>query len=110
MANLYYCQPILYKIADTFDVSFEKSSIVATLLQAGYATGIVLLIPLGDVFRRRPYILLLVMFTATLVRTTSPPNGHYRKITLNAVRHNSGLHYVSPHRSKSLQASPSSAA
>lgn len=67
VANLYYVQPILFKIADTFHVSFERASSVATLLQAGYAAGLLFLCPLGDVFPRRPYILLLVLFTATLV-------------------------------------------
>lgn len=67
VANLYYVQPILFKIADTFDVSFEEASSVATLLQAGYAAGLLLICPLGDIFRRRPFILLLVLFTATLV-------------------------------------------
>lgn len=67
VANLYYVQPILFKIADTFDVSFEEASSVATLLQAGYAAGLLLICPLGDIFRRRPFILILVLFTATLV-------------------------------------------
>ncbi|PSS00662.1 MFS multidrug transporter-like protein [Coniella lustricola] len=66
VANLYYIQPILYQIADTFNVSFEEASSVATLLQAGYATGLLLLCPLGDIFRRRPYILGLVFLTATM--------------------------------------------
>lgn len=73
MANLYYVQPILFKIAQTFDVTFEEASQVATLLQAGYAAGLLLLCPLGDIFRRRPYILLLVFFTATLVSARSCP-------------------------------------
>lgn len=66
VANLYYVQPILFKIADTFSVGFERASSVATLLQAGYACGLLLLCPLGDTFRRRHYILVLVAFTATL--------------------------------------------
>lgn len=67
VANLYYVQPILFKIAGTFDISFERASSIATLSQAGYACGLLLLCPLGDIFRRRLYILALVAFTATLV-------------------------------------------
>lgn len=93
VANLYYVQPILFKIADTFDVGFERASSVATLLQAGYACGLLLLCPLGDIFRRRHYILVLVAFTATLVSTT---RDHYfvplhtALLTPDA----SGSHYV----------------
>lgn len=33
VANLYYVQPILYQIANTFDISFERASTIATLQQ-----------------------------------------------------------------------------
>lgn len=66
VATLYYNQAILFKIAITFGVSFERASSVATLMQAGYATGLLFICPLGDLFRRRPFILGLVAFTATL--------------------------------------------
>lgn len=71
VANLYYLQPILFKIAETFGVSFEEASSVATLLQSGYAAGLLLLCPLGDIFPRRLYILFLVFLTATLVSVNS---------------------------------------
>lgn len=67
MANLYYNQTILNRIADSFHVTFEKASSVATLMQAGYAVGLLLICPLGDLFRRRPFILGLIAFTASLV-------------------------------------------
>jgi hypothetical protein len=68
VANLYYCQPILNRIAATFDVSYEQSSQAATLIQAGYAVGIVFLLPLGDMLERRPFIISIIAFTATVVR------------------------------------------
>ncbi|KAI9151465.1 putative uncharacterized transporter [Paramyrothecium foliicola] len=66
VANLYYNQPVLNKIAQTFDVSYETSSRVSTLSQAGYAAGLVFVLPLGDILERRLFIISLVFFTATL--------------------------------------------
>lgn len=65
VANLYYSHPILNKLADDFHVSQERVSLIPTLAQAGYGSGLLLLCPLGDVFQRRPFVLLLVWFTAT---------------------------------------------
>jgi hypothetical protein len=58
-------------MAATFSVSFEEASSVATLMQAGYAGGLLLLCPLGDVFPRRPFILSLVFLTAAMVSIPS---------------------------------------
>ncbi len=57
-------QPILYQMADTFSVTFERASAIATLMQAGYAGGLVLICPLGDILPRRHFILALVALTA----------------------------------------------
>lgn len=66
VSNLYYNQAILNRIAGTFDVTFERASSVAVLMQAGYAAGLLFLCPLGDLFPRRPFIIGLVAFTAAL--------------------------------------------
>ncbi|KAM5351663.1 hypothetical protein ACJ41O_004386 [Fusarium nematophilum] len=68
VANLYYNQPILNKIAADFKVSYEESSQVATLMQSGYAAGLVFVLPLGDILERRPFIISLIVATATIVR------------------------------------------
>jgi MFS family permease len=67
VANLYYNHPILNILAEDFDVSYEKVSTIPTVMQAGYAAGLLFLNPLGDVFRRRAFVLILVWFTATVV-------------------------------------------
>lgn len=66
VANLYYNHPILHLLAGEFNVSNERASLIPTLAQAGYASGLLFLCPLGDVFPRRLYVLSLILFTATL--------------------------------------------
>ncbi|KAH8886182.1 MFS general substrate transporter [Thozetella sp. PMI_491] len=63
-ANLYYCYPILNKIADDFNISYEKATLIPTVLQAGYGSGILFLCPLGDRVRLRPFVLCLILLTA----------------------------------------------
>lgn len=66
VANLYYNHPILNKLAHEFGVDEERISLIPTLMQAGYATGLLFLAPLGDLFRRRAFVLILIGITATL--------------------------------------------
>lgn len=66
VANLYYNHPILNILAHDFNVPYEKVSQIPTAMQAGYASGLIFLCPLGDLFKRRPFVLLLVLFTATM--------------------------------------------
>lgn len=78
VANLYYSHPILNLLAQHFGVTEYQSSYVPTLAQAGYAAGLLFLCPLGDLLKRRAFVLWLVWFTATvwyvgpLVRRHSP--------------------------------------
>ena len=66
MANLYYNQPILIHLSDTFGVTYDKISNVPSLTQAGYAGALLLISPLGDLVKRRPLILLLCIMGAVL--------------------------------------------
>lgn len=66
VANLYYAQPILSYLSDTFNVSYDEISLAPTLTQAGYAVGILLISPLGDLVRRRSLVLLLIGGTFAL--------------------------------------------
>ncbi|KAB8338712.1 hypothetical protein FH972_021657 [Carpinus fangiana] len=66
VANLYYNQPILNILAEDFDVPYETVSRIPTLAQAGYCVGLLLLCPLGDWVKRRPFVLALMFFAAAL--------------------------------------------
>lgn len=66
VTNLYYCQPILIQLADSFNASFDEVSRIPTLVQAGYAGGLLLISPLGDLVRRRSLLLVVVFISSTL--------------------------------------------
>ncbi|KAL2801978.1 MFS general substrate transporter [Aspergillus granulosus] len=66
VANLYYAQPLLDLLADFFNVSQERASLIPTCSQAGYAAGLIFICPMGDIVRRRPFVLLLTFITATM--------------------------------------------
>lgn len=61
VANLYYNQPLLADIAHSFAVPAARAGIVATLTQIGYALGLLLIVPLGDVMERRRLIVLTLV-------------------------------------------------
>ncbi|WII73557.1 MFS transporter [Bdellovibrio sp. 22V] len=62
IGNLYYNQPLLGILAREFAVSEKTVSLVPALTLVGYAIGILLLVPLGDMMERRK--LLQVSMTA----------------------------------------------
>ncbi|KAF8876288.1 major facilitator superfamily domain-containing protein [Gymnopilus junonius] len=66
VANLYYCQPLLIQLSIAFNVSYSEVSRIPTLVQAGYAIGLVLISPLGDLLRRRQLILCIVTISTSL--------------------------------------------
>lgn len=58
VAALYYAQPLLPLMGADLHLSIEGMGLVPTLTQAGYALGILFLLPLGDRHDRRTLILL----------------------------------------------------
>ncbi|KAK0460015.1 MFS superfamily [Desarmillaria tabescens] len=66
VANLYYCQPLLIELSKSFNVTYSEVSRIPTLIQAGYATGLVFITPLGDLVRRRQLILILLSVSTCL--------------------------------------------
>lgn len=75
VANLNYIQPIEGLIAATFDVSKATVGSVATLSQLGYAFGLLLIVPLGDIFNRYKLIqFMMCLSIASLFLAFWAPN------------------------------------
>lgn len=62
VANNYYNQPLLGMISREFGETEAATSKVAMFTQIGYAMGLLLIIPLGDMFRRKRIILIDFVF------------------------------------------------
>jgi predicted MFS family arabinose efflux permease len=63
-ANLYYAQPVLGSIAQSFHSNSGTAGLIITLAQIGYAIGLAFILPLGDIFPRRwlvPSVLLITV-------------------------------------------------
>jgi predicted MFS family arabinose efflux permease len=59
VANIYYCQPLVILVAKEFGLSETEAGRITYLTQAGYAIGLFLLVPLGDMFERKRQILII---------------------------------------------------
>jgi len=59
VANIYYCQPLVILIAKDFNLSESIAGRITYLTQIGYALGLFLLVPLGDMFERKRQILFI---------------------------------------------------
>ena len=64
VASNYYAQPLLHTIADELSLSYSRAGIIVTAAQAGYAAGLLLLVPLGDMFERRRLIVTMITLAA----------------------------------------------
>ncbi|MEW4371693.1 MFS transporter [Paenibacillus kandeliae] len=60
VANLYYNQPLLADMARSFGVSRDAAGYISTFTQIGYAVGMLLFVPLGDIRERRGLISILL--------------------------------------------------
>lgn len=67
VASIYYAQPLLPLMGANLHLSVEGMGLIPTLTQAGYALGILFLLPLGDRHDRRKLILMKSAALAVLL-------------------------------------------
>jgi predicted MFS family arabinose efflux permease len=75
VANLYYAQPILHEVAHDFHQGSGPASLIITCTQVGYAAGLLLVVPLGDLIPRRTLVTRIFAVVAlALVACAVAPN------------------------------------
>lgn len=78
VASNYLAQPLLHTISRDMHVSSGVAGLIVTSAQIGYAAGLILLLPLGDLFERRRLITVLALITAAgLCAAALAPNAGF---------------------------------
>jgi predicted MFS family arabinose efflux permease len=75
VANLYYAQPVLHDVGRDFHSGAGPTALVITSAQIGYAAGLLLIVPLGDLFRRRKLVVqIFLVAVVALIGCALAPN------------------------------------
>ena len=64
VASNYYAQPLLHTIGEQFSLSNAAAGGIVTTAQLSYAAGLMLLVPLGDMYERRGLIVLMTLLSS----------------------------------------------
>lgn len=86
IGNLYWAQPLTAQIASGFGMETSKGGLLITATQIGYAAGILLIVPLGDILRRRKLILTVMLCSVTaLLACAFAPSFAFLAMALSAM-------------------------
>jgi len=77
VANLYYAQPLLDTLSQSFDIASSTAGLIVTMTQMGYVLGLAFIVPLGDLLERRRLITIVTLGTvgALVLAGLSPTIG-----------------------------------
>lgn len=75
VANVYLAQPLLDSMAKSLDVDSGRIGLVVTATQAGYAIGLLLIVPLGDLVNRKRLVLTQILLSAIAVAMVGAAQG-----------------------------------
>ena len=60
VANIYYPQPLIAPISESLGLSPQAAGLIVTMTQLGYGAGLLLIVPMGDLFENRRLVLAIV--------------------------------------------------
>ena len=75
VANIYFAQPILNLLAASFHTSESAATLAVTVVQIGYAIGLVLLLPMGDLVENRRLTAGMLVVTAVALTVAGSASG-----------------------------------
>jgi len=64
VANIYFAQPLLDQLSNDFNIDHSVIGVVITITQIFYGLGLLLLVPLGDLFNQRRLIVGQMLLSA----------------------------------------------
>lgn len=67
VANLYYIQPLLSQVAESFGIPDAKAGMAVTATQTGYALGLFLFVPLGDRIEERGLLVKMTLLSGVFL-------------------------------------------
>lgn len=67
VANLYYAQPLIGLISADIGLSPSAAGLIVTLTQVGYGVGLLLVVPLGDLFENRRLVGLSLLASSAIL-------------------------------------------
>lgn len=86
IGNLYWAQPLLAQIAEGFGVAPVQGGLLLTATQIGYAIGVLLIVPLGDMLHRRKLIATtMVLSLIMLVDCSFAPSFAFLAVALSGL-------------------------
>lgn len=71
VANVYMTQPLLDQIALSLGENESRMGMIITATQSGYALGLMLLVPLGDLINRKRLVTLMLLASSGLLLAAS---------------------------------------
>lgn len=75
VANLYYNQPLLEEIRSSLDCSETMSNMITVVTQAGYALGLLLIVPMADMWSRRRIVTVIMGIAAAMAACIALSSG-----------------------------------
>jgi len=74
VANIYYAQPLVGPISVSLGLSPEAAGLIVTMSQVGYGLGLLLIVPLGDLFENKKLVLLSLGLCAVALLSAATAN------------------------------------